>query len=82
MQRAISVQSLHVILDDVVPLHAQVNEAPGLHLLAFSVEDVMSCCLVLDSCNQSFVIKKKKLKKKLHSSLIKYFSHLALVWFA
>lgn len=56
MQRSVGVQSLHVVLDDVVPLHAQVNEASGLDLLSFSVEDVMPSCLVLDCCNQSFVM--------------------------
>lgn len=56
MQRAVSVQRLHVLLQDVVPLHAQVNEASGLDLLSFPVEDVMTRCLVLDCCNQSFVM--------------------------
>lgn len=54
MQRSVSVQRLHVVLDDVVPLHAQVDKASRLDLLSFPVEDVMPCCLVLDCCNQSF----------------------------
>lgn len=53
VQRAVGVQSLHVVLDDVVPLHTQVNEAPGLDVLSLSVEDVMPGRLVLDCCNQS-----------------------------
>lgn len=52
MQRSISVQCLHIPLYDVVPLHTQVNEAAGLNLLPFSIQDVMPCCLVLDCCNQ------------------------------
>ena len=54
MQRSVSVQRLHVVLDDVVPLRAQVDKASRLDLLSFPVEDVMPCCLVLDCCNQSF----------------------------
>lgn len=56
MQRSVSVQRLRVPLDDVVPLHAQVDEASGLNLLSFSVENVMPRCLVLDCCNQLFVM--------------------------
>lgn len=54
MQRAVSVQRLHVVLDNVVPLHAQVDEASGLDLFSFPVENVMPRRLVLDCCNQSF----------------------------
>lgn len=50
MQRSVRVHRLHVVLDDVVPLHSQVDEALGLGLLSFSVEDVMPCRLVLDRC--------------------------------
>lgn len=45
-------QRLHVSVNDVMPLHTQVNETPGFELLSFPVEDVVSCCLVLDGCNQ------------------------------
>ena len=55
MQRSVRVQHLHLSLDDVVPLHAQVNEASGLDLVSFPIEDVMPCCLVLDCCNQSLL---------------------------
>lgn len=37
MQRSVSVQRLAVPLDDVMPLHTQVNEASGLNLLSFSI---------------------------------------------
>lgn len=67
MQRSVSVQRLHVVLDYVVPLHAQVNEASGLDFLSFSIEDVMPGCLVLDCCNQSFGYEPLT-KKQLHST--------------
>lgn len=47
-------QRLHVPVHDVMPLHTQVNEAPGFELLSFPVENVMSRRLVLDGCNQLF----------------------------
>lgn len=50
VQRAISVHRLHLSVHDVMPLHAQVNEAPALHLLAFPIEDVVASSLVLDGC--------------------------------
>lgn len=50
-QRSVGVQRFHVFLDAVVPLHAQIDEAPGLDLLSFAVEDVVARRLVLDRCN-------------------------------
>lgn len=52
VQRSVCVQRLHVPVNDVMPLHTQVNEALGFELLSLPVEDVVSCCLVLDGCNQ------------------------------
>lgn len=52
VQRSICVHCLHVPVNDVMPLHTQINETLGLELLSFPVEDVVSCCLVLDGCNQ------------------------------
>lgn len=57
MQWSVCVQRLHVLLDDVVPLYAQVDEASGFDLLPFAVENVMPRRLVLDCCNQSFYIR-------------------------
>lgn len=56
MQWPVGVHRLHLAVGDVVPLHAQVNEVPGPHLLAFPVEDVVSRRLVLDRCNKSFAM--------------------------
>lgn len=53
VQRSVCVQRLHVPVNDVMPLHPQVNETLGFELVSFPVEDVVSCCLVLDGCNQS-----------------------------
>lgn len=50
MQRPVSVQRLHILLNDVVPLYPQVDEASGLHLLCFPIENVMPRRLVLDCC--------------------------------
>lgn len=65
MQRPVGVHRLHVAVDDVVPLRPQVNEAPGPHLLAFPVEDVVSRRLVLDRCNKSVAMshRQKKINK-------------------
>lgn len=52
VQRSVRVQHLHLVLEDVVPLHAQVDEAPGRRLLPPPVEDVVPRRLVLDRCNQ------------------------------
>ena len=52
VQGPVGVQRLHLLLDDVVPLHAQVDEAPGPRLLSPAVEDVVARRLVLDRCKE------------------------------
>lgn len=70
VQRPVGVHRLHIAIDDVVPLRAQVNEAPGPHLLAFPVEDVVSRRLVLDRCNKSVAMSHRQSWKKIKSTAL------------
>lgn len=80
MQGSICVQHLHVVLDIIMPLHAQVNEAPGLHLLAFPVQNVMTSRLVLDSKDLRGGL--MLLKDHMSSSRgdVKHLKHTCFLW--
>lgn len=64
MQRPISVQSFNVVFYIVFPFHTQVDERSGSGLLPFSIQNIVSCSLVLncwrdwksDSCASYHII--------------------------